>query len=300
MGRCLQFNNRVESEVDQFLTVARRLVRDVCPRIREAVAADSRHPKTKADGSFVTETDIAVENYFTEEFRKAFPSVPVLGEEAAADECAKGSRAPREYYADFMQSPQQIVIDPIDGTKNFVEGKAEFCIAAALTSRTPEGIWPLAGLVAIPVKGVMYWCDQTDVYRQEIESAAITRVERTSCATARLSVNSKDRAWLAEHTFEILHPWVSSGSSVHDFLGTALGELQGSMVCKQRLWDLMAPLAIAERLGCGLVDFSTGEPVLSVTPSDLSPDLVHRPWGLMRRMMIVGKDVRVSDLIRAK
>lgn len=300
MAHCLQFNSDVNSEVAQFLTCARRLVRDVYPRVREAVAADSREPQIKADGSFVTEIDIAVETYFTEELRKAFPSVPVLGEEAAAEESVKGVTEPHRYYAAFMQSPHQIVIDPIDGTKNFVEGKAEFCIAAALTSRISGGIWPVAGLVAVPVEGVMYWCDETDVYREEIESGAIHRIERVPSAKIRLSVNSKDRAWLAEHKFEIIRPWVSSGSSVHDFIGTALGELQGSMVCKQRLWDLMAPLAIAERLGCALIDFSTGEPVRSVTPSDLSPDLEHRPWGLMRRMMLVGSGIRVADLIRAK
>lgn len=289
----------MDSEVDQFLSVARRLVRDVHRRIIDAVAADSRNPSIKPDGSLVTETDIAVENYFTAELGKAFPLIPVLGEEAAADAYSRyGGESPR-YYEEFMAAPRQIVLDPIDGTKNFVEGKAEFCIAAALTTRTTGGVWPLAGLVAIPVKGVMYWCDEKDVYREEIQGSSIEKIERTSAVAARLSVNSKDRAWLAEHSFEILRPWVSSGSSVHDFLGTALGELQGSMVCKQRLWDLMAPLALAERLGCVLLDFSSGERVHSVTPSDLSPDLKGRPWGLMRRMMIVDKGVRVSDLIRA-
>ena len=289
----------MDSEVHQFVSVARRLVRDVHRRIIDAVAAESRNPTIKPDGSFVTETDIAVENYFTEEFRKAFPLLPVLGEEAAVDAHSRWAGDAHGYYAEFMQARRQIVIDPIDGTKNFVEGRAEFCIAAALTTRTDGGIWPLAGLVAIPVRGVMYWCDEKYVYREEIQGGSIEKIERTSAAVARLSVNSKDRAWLAEHSFEILRPWVSSGSSVHDFLGTALGELQGSMVCKQRLWDLMAPLALAERLGCEVLDFSTGEHIQSVTPSDLSPDLQGRPWGLMRRMMIVDKGVRVSDLIRA-
>jgi fructose-1,6-bisphosphatase/inositol monophosphatase family enzyme len=288
----------VASEVHDFLTVVRRLVREVHPLIINAVAADSRNPKTKSDGSFVTETDLAVESYFTCQLRIAFPSLPVLGEEGAADVWLKGMSDPNGYYAAFMQAPRQIVIDPIDGTKNFVEGKPEFCVAAALTTRTEEGIWPLAGVVAIPVKGVMYWCDDRNVYSEEIESGTITRAERTHSPNVRVSVNSKDRAWLAEHGFSILHPWVSSGSSVHDFLGTALGDLHGSMVCTQRLWDLMAPLAIAERLGCVLVDFSLGQLVRFIAPNDLSSDMEHRPWGLMRRMMLVGRDVRISALIR--
>jgi fructose-1,6-bisphosphatase/inositol monophosphatase family enzyme len=281
--------------VQEFLAVARRLVREVHPRIMEAVAADSRQPQTKPDGSFVTETDIAVENHCTAGFLNAFDSIPVLGEEAAADAFVKVSDA-EGYYRSFMESTRQIVIDPIDGTRNFVEGKSEFCIAAALTAPKAGGIWPLAGLVAIPVRGIMYWCDEEGVYREEIAGGPSVRIERLSSAKICVSVNSQDRTWLADHGFEILHPWVSSGSSVHDFIGSALGELQGSMVCKQRLWDLMAPLAIAERLGCTLLDFSSGERVDSITPSDLSSDLINRPWGLTRRMVIVGSGVRVSDL----
>lgn len=252
---------------------------------------------TKSDGSFVTETDHAVEEIFTREFELAFPGVPVLGEERVAVAQAQGVNDAMEHYATFMTTAEQIVMDPIDGTKNFVEGRSEFCIAAALTRRSGTGIWPQAGLVAVPMAGVMYWCDERDVYREEISSGSATKVTRVASSEARFSVNSRDRAWLRENNYRTLAPWVSSGSSVHDFLGTALGELRGSLVSWQRLWDLMAPLAIAERLGCELRDFETGEIVSSVSPKDLSPEFSKRPWGFIRRMVIVPRGGEIKALI---
>jgi fructose-1,6-bisphosphatase/inositol monophosphatase family enzyme len=137
--------------VDTFLSLARQLVRRVHPTIRAAVAAEVRAPDTKIDGSFVTETDRFVEEFFTREFQNAFPTVPVVGEEAAADAHLNNPTNAREYYSQVLSAPQQIIMDPIDGTKNFVEGRPEFCVAVALTKRTGDGIWPEAGLVAIPV-----------------------------------------------------------------------------------------------------------------------------------------------------
>lgn len=283
--------------VEAFTSLARALVRRVQPTILSAVAADSRAPVTKVDGSFVTETDRFVEELFTREFERAFVGTPVVGEEAAADVHTTGVGDAAEYYARLLGAPQQIVMDPIDGTKNFVEGRAEFCIAVALTKRVGMGIWPEAGLVAIPVAGVMYWCDGARVVQERIDTGEVRAVERLSDLTQRVSVNSKDRAWLSKNGFQIRCPWISSGSSVHDFLGTALGELRGSMACTQRLWDLMAPLALAERLGCELVDFSTNERVTALSVSDLSGDLVNRPWGLARRLMILPRGRSVEEVI---
>lgn len=286
--------------IDTFTSLTRTLVRQVYPMIRQAVAADARPPVTKVDGSFVTETDRWVEELFTREFEKAFPATPVIGEEAAADAHEKGINDPQQYYGALMSATHHIIMDPIDGTKNFVEGRPEFCIAVALTKRVGNGVWPECGLVAIPVAGVMYWCDQVAVFREEIESGKVTRVERRSVPEARVSVSSKDRSWLRENHLRIVCPWVSSGSSVHDFLGTALGDLRGSMVRSQRLWDLMAPLAIAERLGCELVDLLTRERVTSVSPNDLSDDIVQRPWGLTRRLMLLPRGRAIAEVITSE
>ena len=281
---------------DQFVEVCRRLIRDVMPMIMEAVSKSSRAACKKSDGSLVTSTDHAVEGYFVRELEKSFPDIAVLGEEMVSAHSVAAEQVPH-YYARFMEAPLHIIIDPIDGTKNFVEGRHEFCIAAALTKRVDHGVWPVAGIVAVPVAGVMYFSDSLGVFREDIHSGAREPIVRNASDEWCVSASSRDRWWLATHHYSLMHPWISSGSSVHDFLGTAIGTLCGSVIGSQRLWDLMAPLAIAERLGCRLLDLETGTPIHAVVPGDLSPELLRRPWGLMRRMALVPADLSIQDIV---
>lgn len=286
----------VTPPTDQFVDECRRIVREVMPIIMEAVSQSARTASKKSDGSLVTSTDHAVEGYFVRELERAFPKIAVLGEEMVSAHSVSAEEVP-QYYARFMEAPLQIIIDPIDGTKNFVEGRREFCIAAALTKRVNHGVWPIAGIVAIPVAGFMYFSDSRGVFREDIHTGAREPIHRNASEELCVSASSRDRWWLATHHYALSHPWISSGSSVHDFLGTATGTLSGSVIGAQRLWDLMAPLAIAERLGCHLLDLETGAPIHEIVPADLSPELLRRPWGLMRRMMLLSPDLKVGDLI---
>jgi fructose-1,6-bisphosphatase/inositol monophosphatase family enzyme len=202
------------------------------------------------------------------------------------------------YYASFMSSPHQIIIDPIDGTKNFVEGKREFCIAAALTERVGEGIWPIAGVVAVPNTGMMYYTEEGSVREESVVGENSVIIERRELLEPLMSVSSKDRWWLETNGYSPVYPWISSGSSVYDFLGTCVGRLHGSVIGKQRLWDLMAPLALANNLGCVLRDLVTNERVTSITPGHLSPNLERRPWGLERKMVLLPAQTNLSDLVR--
>ncbi len=287
------------SESDQFVNIVRQLVRELCPTILQAFRADTRAPITKTDGSLVTETDFLVERRFIRALTETFPKIALLGEEmsASASAIAKGNAS--GYYASVMASAHQIIIDPIDGTRNFVEGKSPFCIAAALTKRVDDGIWPEASVVAIPLEGVMYWCDETGVFQERIDSGEVVPVQRLAIPDARMSVSSKDRDWLASHGYTMKYRWLSSGASVHDFIGTALGRISASVVGHQRVWDLMAPLAIAERLGCVLRDIESGEIVSAVSVEALSPDLEQRPWGLTQKMIMLPLGFSVSEFLSA-
>ncbi len=283
---------------EEFVNCVRQLVREVFPMVLRAVAAASREASAKADGSLVTETDCAVEAHFVRALESHFPGVPVLGEEMSAAAHLSGQGDAAAYYANFMSSPHQIIIDPIDGTKNFVEGKREFCIAAALTERVEEGIWPIAGVVAVPNTGMMYYTEGVSVCEESVVGENSVIIERREVAEPLMSASSKDRWWLATNGYSLAYPWISSGSSVHDFLGTCVGRLRGSVTGAQRLWDLMAPLALANNLGCVLRDLETGGRLSSITPGHLSPNLERRPWGLERKMVLLAAQTSLSDLVR--
>ena len=283
---------------EEFVNRVRQLVREVFPMVLRAVSAASREASAKADGSLVTETDCAVEAHFVKALESHFPGVPVLGEEMSAAARYSGQGDVGAYYANFMSSPHQIIIDPIDGTKNFVEGKREFCIAAALTTRVENGIWPIAGVVAVPNTGMMYYTEGGGVREESVVGEDSSIIERRQSVDPLMSASSKDRWWLATHGYSLSYPWISSGSSVHDFLGTCVGRLRGSVTGAQRLWDLMAPLALANNLGCVLRDLITDECVTRITPEHLSSNLERRAWGLDRKMLLLPAETSLSELVR--
>ena len=70
--------------------------------ILEAVAAESRQPLRKSDGTFVTAIDTAVEERFIKALREALPDIPILGEEEASNAPIEARDGAYDYYASFM------------------------------------------------------------------------------------------------------------------------------------------------------------------------------------------------------
>jgi 3'(2'), 5'-bisphosphate nucleotidase len=93
----------------------------------------------KADGSPVTEADLAADRIIAEGLARLVPSVPTLSEERA-------HLAKPPYEASFF------LIDPLDGTKEFVAGRNEFTVNLALVT---NGV-PLLGIVGAPALGLIW------------------------------------------------------------------------------------------------------------------------------------------------
>jgi fructose-1,6-bisphosphatase/inositol monophosphatase family enzyme len=170
-------------------------------------------------------------------------------------------------------------------------------MAVALCRKVGEGIWPIAGVVLIPEFAEVYLCDGLSVSVEDLRSGIRMAVKREGPKETKLSVNSRDRAWLVSVGLAAAVPWISSGSSVYDFLNTSLGRQSGSIVGAQRLWDLMAPLAIASTLGLVLRDISSDEIVSSIGMGELSAETELRPWGLARKMLLAPPGQSISELV---
>ena len=102
---------------------------------------DGCETSEKADGSPVTEADRAAEEIILDHLKRTYPKVPVLAEEEAA-----AGRIPKLGSRFFC-------VDPLDGTKGFVERTGEFTVNVALVE---DGV-PVAGVIYIPVTGVLYY-----------------------------------------------------------------------------------------------------------------------------------------------
>jgi 3'(2'), 5'-bisphosphate nucleotidase len=93
----------------------------------------------KPDGSPVTEADLAADQIIAEGLARLAPDIPTLSEERV--ELAKPP-----YHGSFF------LIDPLDGTKEFVAGRNEFTVNLALVSHGR----PLLGIIGAPALGVIW------------------------------------------------------------------------------------------------------------------------------------------------
>jgi 3'(2'), 5'-bisphosphate nucleotidase len=93
----------------------------------------------KADGSPVTEADLAADHVIAEGLARLFPGIPALSEERLHLACPP--------YAGSL-----FLIDPLDGTKEFVAGRNEFTVNIALVVNGA----PLLGIVGAPALGLLW------------------------------------------------------------------------------------------------------------------------------------------------
>jgi len=115
---------------------------DLVVRAGAAIMAINRRAMTiegKADGSPVTEADFAADRIIGEGLAQLIGDIPALSEERA-----RPVRLP--YRGSFF------LIDPLDGTKEFVAGQNEFTVNLALVT----GGTPLLGIIGAPALGLIW------------------------------------------------------------------------------------------------------------------------------------------------
>ncbi|MBK5916491.1 3'(2'),5'-bisphosphate nucleotidase CysQ [Afifella marina] len=107
----------------------------------------------KADSSPVSAADRASEKLITEKLRDAFPDIPIVAEEACSE------FGPPECGNRFF------LVDPLDGTKEFLSGSGEFTVNIALV----EDGRAVAGVVYAPVLGKFFCGLKQEAWRGEVE-----------------------------------------------------------------------------------------------------------------------------------
>jgi 3'(2'), 5'-bisphosphate nucleotidase len=123
---------RLLDDLTAIVARACAVIRDISP------AAAGAQPKP--DQSPVTAADVASEAAILEGLAKLMPEVPVLSEEMASAE------APPPLHGSFF------VVDPLDGTREFIAGRDEFTVNLAIVARGT----PVLGIIAAPNRGQIW------------------------------------------------------------------------------------------------------------------------------------------------
>jgi 3'(2'), 5'-bisphosphate nucleotidase len=107
--------------------------------IRQCGAASLRH---KADGSPVTAADQAAEAVILQELKRLVPGIPIVSEEQSEEQTP----------ADRSQVKTYFLVDPLDGTREFIAGRDEFTVNIALVNLGA----PLIGVIAAPAADLVW------------------------------------------------------------------------------------------------------------------------------------------------
>jgi 3'(2'), 5'-bisphosphate nucleotidase len=105
-----------------------------------AVPRAGLNPREKADLSPVTDADKASEAAALKGLAQLLPGVPVVSEEATGGRPVSGL------------GPRWLIVDPLDGTREFLAGLDEYVVNIALV----EDGRPVAGVVAAPARGLVW------------------------------------------------------------------------------------------------------------------------------------------------
>jgi 3'(2'), 5'-bisphosphate nucleotidase len=125
---------------DRLLAVAERAAFAAAEAILEIYASDFA-VASKSDASPLTLADSRSEAIILRHLAAAAPEIPVISEEQAETDGLPDAVPPRFW-----------LVDPLDGTKEFIKRNGEFTVNIALVEHGE----PILGVVGIPAKGVVY------------------------------------------------------------------------------------------------------------------------------------------------
>ena len=200
----------------------------------------------KGDDSPVTEADVAAEKVILKGLARITPDIPVLAEESVA-----AGRIPDLSGGTFW------LVDPLDGTKEFVHKRGEFTVNIALI----ESNRPTMGVIHVPAKSMTYYAWDKGEAWLVVEGEEARRIQTRDLPTNGLTVVAS-RSHRTPETDDYISNFdvedlISAGSSLKLCLVA-----EGKADLYPRLgrtmeWDIGAGQAILEAAG-GVVETLEG------------------------------------------
>ena len=194
--------------------------------IRDFGEIEKLQVSVKGPSNFVTNADIKAEKIIIEELMKAKKNYSIISEE-------DGSKINSD-------SENVWIIDPIDGTSNFLHGIPHFAISIALKSNNEI----ISGLIYDPIKDEMFYAEKNSgayFNNQRIKVSKKKEIENCLFATG-----GKEK---------VISDFITrkTGSAALDMAYVAAGRYDGYFQNNLNLWDVAAGIIIIKEAG-GIVN----------------------------------------------
>jgi myo-inositol-1(or 4)-monophosphatase len=231
------------------ITVMQRAARNAAPRLRRDFGeVEQLQVSRKGPADFVSMADKRAEQSIVEELRNARPDWGMLLEESG--EIAGNPEKPRW------------IVDPLDGTTNFLHGIPHFAISIAVEDRRPDGRTEISqGLVYQPLTDESFWAEKgRGAWLQDsrLRVSARRELSDTIIGTGIPHCGRGDVQRWAK-IYSAIAPNVSGvrrfGSAALDLAWVAAGRMDGFWEDDLDPWDTAAGFLLVREAGGFVTDY---------------------------------------------
>ncbi len=225
--------------------------------LRDFAEVEQLQVSVKGPGDFVSQADLRSEATLKEELNKARPGFAFLMEESGMSGGANWA--------------WRWIVDPLDGTSNFLHGIPQWCISIALERRLPDGATEItAGMIYNPVNDEMFWAEKGGgAFLNERRLRVSGRREFKDALFATgipFAAVSGARRLAFARTLGVLMPQVAGirrfGAAALDMAWVAAGRFDGYWELGLKPWDMAAGLLIVREAGGFVTDPAGAESIL--------------------------------------
>ncbi len=220
--------------------------------IRDFGEIEKLQVSKKGPSDFVTNSDLKTEKIIIEELKKARPNYSIISEENGVQ--------------NNKDKDNIWIIDPIDGTINFLHGVPHFAISIGLKSNNEI----ISGLIFDPIKNEMFYAEKNNgafFNNQRIRVSKKNMIDNCLFATGGKIQNEPDL------------PYRKSGCAALDLAYVASGRYDGCFQNNLNLWDIAAGIILVKEAG-GIfneIDLSVNENIKIIASSpDINSKLLKK------------------------
>ena len=226
----------------------------------------------KNDKSPLTEADLKSNEMICKALNELYPSIPILSEENKAVPYTE--RKDWEYFW---------LIDPIDGTKEFIKKNGEFTVNIALIQNDT----PVLGVVYAPVLDEMYYAKKGDGAFKNAKKLPLlinnNPKESLSVVASKSHLSEETQAFIDKLDTKIIEQ-VSKGSSLKlCMVAEGIADIYPRLAPTME-WDTGAAHAIVLEAGKEVVQFENGEAVV------YNKENLLNPWFIVQSQKILEKE----------
>jgi myo-inositol-1(or 4)-monophosphatase len=237
--------------------------------IRDFGEVEHLQVSRKGPADFVSQADLKAEQTLRAELHRAHPSYGFLMEETGESGATK----------------TRWVVDPLDGTSNFLHGIPHFCISIGV-ERDGE---PVAGVVYDPTRDELFWAEKgrgAYLNDRRLRVSARKRLADALIGTGTPFLGHGDhRAFLAEIEFVMAE--VAGirrlGAAALDLAYVAAGRLDGFWESPLSPWDICAGIILIREAGGYVSEIGGGHDMMRSGSVLAANDHLHLPLGRILR-----------------